>query len=150
MVWLGHAETMYAIQAVRWIPSDIAASAILKQVFSSASALEYFHVENTYPTAWKDVAEAVSYSSPRPLRPLGFTAWLEQTKTSKRDPEDVPAIKLLDVFRGVAQGGNALAALSCQVSAKVAPELAFGPMTGELLKKYVLYQLQKSRTCRYP
>lgn len=128
------------------MPSDVAASAILKQTFGSTSALEYFHVENTVSTPWKDIAQAASTSSPHPLRLVSLIAWLEHITRSKFDPEEMPATRLLDFFLGVAQGDDTTVALGWQRSVKIAPELAVGPITVELVKKYVLFQVEKSRS----
>jgi hypothetical protein len=127
---------------VRWVPSDIAASVIMKQTFLSNSSLESFHVENPVATQWKAIAQAVSnYFLPHPLRLVGLKPWLEHITAQDVDLEKVPAVRLLDFYHQVAES-NASPALGWQRSVQVAPELAVGPMTPSLVEKYVAYQLQ--------
>jgi hypothetical protein len=130
---------------VRWVPSDIAASAIVKQAFEDCSPLEYFSVESPYPTPWNVIVQALSAVSPKPLRPVTFAAWLEHIRKSNPDPKEVPAAKLLDFYQGLAQGGPGMAALGWDKSAKLAPELAFGEITGRLVENYVRYQQETAR-----
>ena len=126
---------------VRWVPSDIAASAILKQTFGSTSSLEYFHIENPVTTEWEHIARAVSASSPHPLRLVSLDTWLEHITTQDMDVERVPAVRLLDFFQGMADSGP-VTALGWQRSIALSPELDVGPVTAQLVGKYVGYQLQ--------
>lgn len=129
------------LKPVRWVPSDIAASVIIKQIFGSTSNLEYFHVESPTATPWKSIAQAASDASPhRSLRFISLTAWLEHVAAQGVKAEkEVPAVRLLEFFHGMAQN-NSAATLGWERSVQVAPELAVGPVTPELVKKYVAYR----------
>lgn len=112
----------------------------MKQTFGSSSNLEYFHIENPTATSWGSIAQAASDASPRPLRLVSFTEWLGHVAAQDVDVEKVPAVRLLDFFHGVAQT-NSAPALGWQHTMQVAPELAVGPVTAQLVHKYLAYQL---------
>ena len=134
-------RSVYTCKPVRWVPSDVAASVIVKQTFGSSATLEHFHVENPVATQWEDIAQAVSAYSPHPLRLVSLTAWLEHVAAQDVDVERIPAVVLLDYFHGVANSGPNVV-LGSRRSVEVAPELAIGPVTAQLVGKYVSYQLQ--------
>ena len=69
-------------------------------------------------------------------------AWLEHIRKSNPDPADVPAVRLLDFFQGLAAEENPLSALGWEKSVRVAPELTVGRLDEELIKKYVKWQLE--------
>lgn len=124
------------------MPSDIAASAVVKQAFEDSSPLSYFSVENPFLTPWKFVTQALSDQSPKPLRLVTLAEWLEHIRKSKPDPNEVPASKLLEFYE--TQGGPLGTGLGWERSVKVAPELAAGPISRELVGVYIVYQQEKS------
>jgi hypothetical protein len=83
--------------------------------------------------------------SPKPLRFVTLAAWLEHIRKSNPDPKEVPATKLLDFYGHHAQAGETAAALAWEKSVQFTPELTVGPITNELVTKYVLYQVEKAR-----
>ncbi|KAF8501962.1 hypothetical protein BU17DRAFT_58804 [Hysterangium stoloniferum] len=125
--------------AVHWLPSDIAASAILRQTLESIKPLEYFHVDNPTPTPWLNVAQAIATYSPTPLQLVDFSRWLSRVGSDELDAERVPAKRLLDFFQSLVHTHTA--PLAYDRSAKVAPEILVGEINGALIKKFVEYQL---------
>ncbi|KAF8526258.1 male sterility protein-domain-containing protein [Hysterangium stoloniferum] len=129
----------------RWIPCDVGASALIKQAFCDKTNLHYFSVENPFLTPWNVVIEALSVTSPKPLRLVPFATWLDYIKGTKLDPQEVPAVRLIDFF-SARTTPTSRAALGWDDSVKITPELAMGPISVELMKRYILYQQQLRQT----
>ncbi|KIJ54518.1 hypothetical protein M422DRAFT_63832 [Sphaerobolus stellatus SS14] len=128
--------------AVRWLPSDIAAFAVLKQTLASSAHLEYFHVENPTETHWGHIAEAICKASPKSLKPVSSSIWLEEISKPNIDPERVPAARLLEFFHILAAEGDKIAVLDTKRAIIVAPELQFGKISDEYVKTCVDYQMR--------
>jgi hypothetical protein len=90
------------------------------------------------------VNQALSAVSPKQLRFIPLAAWLEHIRKTNPDPREVPATKLLDFYESRFLGAPVTAALGWEKSVKLAPELGAGPISVELVKKYILHQQQKS------
>ncbi|KAF8496036.1 hypothetical protein JB92DRAFT_2991783 [Gautieria morchelliformis] len=126
---------------VRWVPTDIAASVIINEAFQDDTPLQYFAVENPTLTPWATVAGALSSASPKPLKHVSIAAWVEHIRKSNPDPGQVPAVRLLDFYQGMAGGVNTRSALGWEHSVRVAPALAVGRLDEELVAKYVKWQI---------
>ncbi|KAF8508271.1 male sterility protein-domain-containing protein, partial [Gautieria morchelliformis] len=127
---------------VRWVPTDIAASVIIKQAFQDDTPLQYFAVENPTPTPWSTIVSALSSESPKPLQHVSMAAWVEYIQKSSPDPETVPAVRLLEFYQGITGGEHSPSILGWEKSIRVAPELAVGKLDADLVAKYVKWQLE--------
>ncbi|KAF8461661.1 hypothetical protein JB92DRAFT_3137078 [Gautieria morchelliformis] len=105
------------LPAVRWVPTDIAASVIIKEAFQDNTALQYY-----------------------------AAAWVEHIRGSNPDPLQVPAVRLLDFYQEMADGANGRSTLGWERSLRVAPELAVGRPDEELMAKYVKWQIERPDT----
>ncbi|KAF8492941.1 male sterility protein-domain-containing protein [Gautieria morchelliformis] len=126
---------------VRWVPTDIAASVIIKEAFQDDTPLQYFAVENPTPTPWSTIVSALSSESPKPLQHVSMAAWVEYIQKSNPDPETVPAVRLLEFYQGMTGGEHSPSILGWEKSIRVAPELAVGKLDADLVAKYVKWQL---------
>jgi hypothetical protein len=87
--------------------------------------------------------KALSAVSPKPLCLVTLAAWIEHIRTFNPEPKEVPATKLLDFYQQQQEIGQT-AALACDKSVSLASELAMGPISDELVEKYVLYQRERA------
>ncbi|KAF8512516.1 hypothetical protein JB92DRAFT_3096781 [Gautieria morchelliformis] len=130
------------LQPVRWVPTDIAASVIIKEAFQDDTPLQYFAVENPTPTPWSTIVGALSSESPKPLKHVSMAAWVEYIHKSNPDPETVPAVRLLEFYQGMTGGERSPSILGWAKSVRAAPELAVGRLDENLVAKYVKWQLE--------
>ncbi|KAF8525682.1 male sterility protein-domain-containing protein [Gautieria morchelliformis] len=128
---------------VRWVPTDIAASVIIKEAFQDDTPLQYFAVENPTPTPWATIIGALSSESSKPLKHVSMAAWVEYIQKSNPDPETVPALRLLEFYQGITDGKHSPSILAWEKSIRVAPELAVGRLDADLVAKYVKWQLER-------
>ncbi|EPQ57812.1 acetyl-CoA synthetase-like protein [Gloeophyllum trabeum ATCC 11539] len=101
---------------VSWIPMHTVASVISDVALASVDVPLALNVVHPHPVEWNsimgDVAQALSpESSPLPVVP--FEEWVAKIeekalKAEKEDYESIPAIRLLDFFRKLAEADKAL------------------------------------------
>jgi len=134
------------LPAVKWIPSDIAASVTLKQTFVDVNhrstkgngTLEYYHLENPTSTPWSVIARTLSQYKERNLSLVPFDKWLSKVRElGVEDAERVPAIRLLAWYES---NDPIVPALDVKNTLAIAPELDYGALTPGLLEKYLEYQ----------
>ncbi|GJJ13590.1 putative secondary metabolism biosyntheticenzyme [Clathrus columnatus] len=127
----------------RWLPCDIAASALLKQTFADFEDLQYFSVESPYPTPWSHVCEALETLPVQPLYFVPYTTLLEALKTNSKSP----VTSLLMFYKQRIENFKTSAALGWNRSIEVAPELAGnGCLTAENFRSYIRYQQKQLAT----
>ena len=117
---------------MRWLPVDIAAKAVAAQAFAYNGRLEFFNVDNAAATPWADVTAMVLHLLQNAVRPVPMRAWLEAAQATLGD---CPATRLAPFLAGLAGGADA--ALDVARSARLCPELAYGPVTLELVAAYL-------------
>jgi len=138
------------LPAVKWIPSDIAASVTLKQTFVDVNhrstkgngTLEYYHLENPTSTPWSVIAGTLSQYKGRNLALVPFEQWLSKVRElGVEDAERVPAIRLLAWYES---NDPIVPALDVKNTLAIAPELDYGALTPGLLEKYL-----NTKECEY-
>lgn len=128
---------------MRWIPCDIAASAVIKQAFHNSSALQYFSIENPYPIDWRIVESAIEEECRKRPNYISYRLYTNNVKKSLLESEEVPILQLIDFLESIWNNFPAkTAALGWNKSVEVAPELKFH-YTKEHIKKYIRYQQMK-------
>ncbi|GJJ15517.1 putative secondary metabolism biosyntheticenzyme [Clathrus columnatus] len=129
---------------IHYLPTDIGSLAVIQQTIKSSDNLEYFHVENTAATPWNEMVEAVqAIAQQRPLKIVSLESWLSHISSQADivDPVKVPAIHLLDFYREAFKNEVSVR-LETKHSVQIAPEIAYGVLSKELLQKYVAFQLK--------
>ncbi|KIJ26117.1 hypothetical protein M422DRAFT_272859 [Sphaerobolus stellatus SS14] len=140
--WMAIGIYADGVPSFRLTPSDVAASAILKQSFVDSEPLQYFSVDNPFPTHMDEITAAISVISPNlsfPVRKMHWTKWLEYLEEGDFDPRLVPGVLLVSVFRDGMTNATRNASMGWNKSVKVAPELANGPVGREMILKYIRY-----------
>jgi len=94
---------------VAWVPMDIAAQTICDIVASPPSTTlpDVLNIVHPHPTSWASILQAINASLGEPLPIVSFAEWLAKVEASSpgadaHDLENVPAIKLLSLLRGIA------------------------------------------------
>jgi thioester reductase-like protein len=101
------------LDCMDWIPVDILADALIEALLPSrlpklSDKTRYMHFVNPRKAYWSDMAHIMSskLDSDRKLEVVAFTDWLDSlVKASERltEVDDIPAVKLLDFLREMAQ-----------------------------------------------
>lgn len=142
-------------QSYRWLPCNVAASALLKQTFADAEDLQYFSVESPYPTPWSNVCGALRLIPElQPLYYASYTTLLEilNGNGNGNGNSKSPVASLLNFYQQRIENFKTSAALGWNRSVVIAPELAKGGcITVDMFKNYVTYQMRQlgkfSLTC---
>ncbi|KIJ37204.1 hypothetical protein M422DRAFT_232000 [Sphaerobolus stellatus SS14] len=137
------------LPSFRWMPSDIAASAIVKQSFFDSEPLQYFSIENPFPTRNDEITAAIIANATKPMRGLHWEKWLEYLENGDFDPRKVPGVLLVFIFRERWSKAAQSAAMGWNRSVKVAPELIVpelsnGPLAREMISRYIKYWMARS------
>ncbi|KIJ26116.1 hypothetical protein M422DRAFT_272858 [Sphaerobolus stellatus SS14] len=132
------------LPSFRWTPSDIAASAIVKQSFVDNQPLQYFSIDNPFPTHTQEISAAILAHASQPMRGLHWTKWLEYLEEGDFDPRVVPGVLLVWIFRERWTKAAQSAAMGWNESVKVAPELANGPVERTMISRYIRYWMAKT------
>jgi len=129
------------LPAVRWIPTDIAASILLKMTFlprTQNPGTVYYHIENPTPTKWESIAKVISSHRGLNLPLVTMKLWLEEVKARGiEDSDAVPATRLLEFFENM---DNAPPLLNSKNALEVAPEIDYGELSSTLITKYLVGQ----------
>lgn len=101
-------------EKVDWIPVDKLANILLEVLVSScaphqsgaSTETQLYHIVNPSSTSWSNLATDVlaCYSGDSDINPVSFKDWLnilERTASETMNAESIPAIKLVDFYRGV-------------------------------------------------
>ena len=127
-------------QPVRWIPSDVTASVVIKQTFvqhDTNGSVDYFHLENPTSTPWIEIANVISKYKGADLALVPMQTWLSNLrKHGVDDAKKVPAVRLQEYF----ENNEDSPALDVKNTMAIAPELDCGKVTLELLSRYLDYQ----------
>jgi hypothetical protein len=96
-----------------WIPVDILAGALAEALLSDSSPnisgeTRYMHFVNPTKAYWTDMAHVMAHKlcPDRRLEIVAFTEWLDCLKRASEGPaniDDIPAIRLLDFLKDMAQ-----------------------------------------------
>ncbi|KAI4122400.1 MAG: hypothetical protein LQ338_005847 [Usnochroma carphineum] len=101
---------------VAWVPVDLAARALVELALSSsssegASGQNTYNLTNPHRSSWAELVPVVQThleKSGHPVRVVGFDEWvraLGESAEETRDLERNPAVKLLDFYEGMREGG---------------------------------------------
>jgi thioester reductase-like protein/aryl carrier-like protein len=102
-----------ALDCMDWIPVDILAGALAEALLSDSSPnisgkTRYMHFVNPKKAYWTNMAHEMSHklNPDRRLEIVAFTEWLDCLKRASEEPaniDDIPAIRLLDFLKDMAQ-----------------------------------------------
>jgi hypothetical protein len=105
---------------VDWVPTDAAAKVLLdicstRLDTQEVQKLDCFHLVNPQITHWKDLVPAIvdfysafsaaTSASSSPMKIVEFSAWLEELRNldvTEENMKNIPGIKLLDFYAGLA------------------------------------------------
>ncbi|GAW00066.1 acetyl- synthetase-like protein [Lentinula edodes] len=131
---------------IRWLPVDIAGKIVVK-LSLNATSRGYYHLENPVSTSWSYLVNLLSShaqktAKPTPVEPVSMSEWLRLIVQASqvKSVDEIPAIKLMDFFRGIGEntngeGANAVV-LDVQRTREVAPEIDVGVLSDVVLLSY--------------
>lgn len=99
--------------------------------------MDYYHLDNPVATPWHVVADAISQYKGANIPQVSFQDWLSKVRDfGDRDPEKVPAFRLLEFYENL----EVFPVLDVANTKKVAPEVEYGQLEVDLIHKYLAYQ----------
>lgn len=113
----------------------------------NATSRGYYHLENPVSTSWSYLVNLLSThaqktAKPTPVEPVSMSEWLRLIVQASqvKSVDEIPAIKLMDFFRGIGEntngeGANAVV-LDVQRMREVAPEIDVGVLSDAVLLSY--------------
>ncbi|KAJ7485751.1 hypothetical protein FB451DRAFT_1230943 [Mycena latifolia] len=117
------------LPTVRWLPVNVAAQVLYKEIQFSSAPLEFYNLENSIATPWSLVASTLSKMYDLPVVPAA--QWLEHVRMR---PEN-PANKLLAFFEEYSRGAG-MPALQLHHARDAAGDMVDYVVDEDLIKVY--------------
>ncbi|KAF7174064.1 hypothetical protein CNMCM5623_006358 [Aspergillus felis] len=143
---IGKIPTSLGTNEVDWIPVDSLAEIIMEIIHSrlgthsSSASAACFHIVNPKKTSWKSLLPFVQ--SKLNVAPVAASEWISNLKNvidpTEEDLLQMPALKLLDFYRGLLLSDSPLADVEVRNTMKISPTLAnLHPISEQMIKNWL-------------